>query len=165
MVRRRIQRSAAQRHDHERCIEGALAEAEALCRKRDVKLTDLRRRALELVWSAHRAVKAYDLLDKLGDRGKAAKPTTVYRALEFLLEQGLIHRVESLNAFVGCARPAASHDSELLVCEACGLVEEVSVSELGRTLARGAASVGFEPTRSVVELRGRCARCRRPAVA
>jgi Fur family transcriptional regulator, zinc uptake regulator len=165
VARRSTARSAARKHDHDRCIESALAEAEELCRERDVKLTDLRRRALELVWSAHRAVKAYDLLERLGEDGKPVKPTTAYRALDFLLEQGLIHRIESLNAFVGCASPATSHDSELLVCEACGLVEEVTVPELGRALARGAASVDFEATRSVVELRGRCARCRRLAVA
>lgn len=158
-------RSVTREHDHARCVDGALAEAEALCVKRGVRLTALRRQTLELVWRAHRAVKAYDLLRSLGGKAGRTKPPTVYRALEFLLQQGLIHRIESRNAFVGCANPAEAHDSELLVCEVCDVVEELAVPGLGRTLADAAAGVGFAFARAVVEVRGRCARCRRSAVA
>ena len=92
-------------HEHQSCIEDALARADDVCRERGVRLTPLRRRVLELVWSSHRAVKAYDLLAALGDAVGAAKPPTVCRALEFLMAQGLVHRIDSLNAFVGCPQP------------------------------------------------------------
>jgi len=143
----------------------ALADAESICDQRGVRLTELRRRTLQLIWGAHRAVKAYDLLAQLGSRGRSAKPSTVYRTLEFLLDEGLIHRVESLNAFVGCSAPAESHESVLLLCEACGLVEEITIPELGRALARGMSAADFALSRAVVEVRGRCGPCRRAAVA
>ena len=89
-------------------------------RERGVRLTPLRRRVLELVWGSHRAVKAYDLLAALGDAVGAAKPPTVYRALEFLMAQGLVHRIDSLNAFVGCPQPDHRHSAQFLICGGCG---------------------------------------------
>ena len=92
-------------HEHQGCVADALARAEDVCRQRGARLTPLRRRVLELVWDSHRAVKAYDLLAALGETAGAAKPPTVYRTLEFLMEHGLVHRIDSLNAFVGCPQP------------------------------------------------------------
>ncbi|MBM4202103.1 MAG: hypothetical protein FJ189_12570, partial [Gammaproteobacteria bacterium] len=102
--------NAPSAHDHDDCIHRALASAERLCAERGVRFTPVRRRVLELIWRSHEAVKAYDLLEQLKTFDPAAKPTTVYRALDFLREQGLIHRVESLNAFIGCSDVGHQHE-------------------------------------------------------
>src|SRR5215470_19039883 len=94
-----------ERHDHESCVEMALDRAATLCGERGARLTELRRNVLALVWEGHEPVGAYHILDALRRRHPGAAPPTVYRALEFLGEQGLIHRIESLNAYVGCDRP------------------------------------------------------------
>src|SRR5581483_8522848 len=96
-------------HDHALCIDDALAAAERQCAARGARLTEQRRRVLELIWKSHAPVGAYTLLDRLREGGVRAQPPTVYRALEFLVENGLIHRIESLNAYVGCADPDQRH--------------------------------------------------------
>lgn len=146
-------------HEHQTCIEDALARAEALCRRRGARLTPLRRRVLELVWGSHRAVKAYDLLAALGDTAGTAKPPTVYRALEFLIEHGLVHRIDSLNAFVGCAQPDERHSAQFLICGGCGEVSEMNAASIDRAAADQAAESGFALSRSIIELHGRCPRC------
>src|SRR5262245_4876474 len=107
-------------HDHDRCVTDALSAAEAVCARAGDRLTPLRRRVLELVWASHRPAGAYALLDRLREDGRGAAPPTVYRALDFLLERGLIHRIESLNAFVGCAHPGENHLVQFLICRSCG---------------------------------------------
>ena len=151
---------SAETHDHARCIESALSKATRMCSEKGVQLTATRRRVLELVWSDHRAVKAYELLDRLGEGRRPAKPPTVYRALDFLMEQGLVHRVDSLNAFVGCAHPEHRHDGTLLICTACGGVTEIEADDIGAALERGAESAGFLINQRTVELHGTCAACR-----
>ena len=97
-------------HDHSQCVDSALADADALCARQGVRLTALRRRVLELVWQSHKPLGAYDILGTLSEEdGRRAAPPTVYRALDFLMENGLIHRIASLNAFIGCVRPEHSH--------------------------------------------------------
>ena len=116
-------------------------------------------RVLELVWGSHRAVKAYDLLAALGDGEGAAKPPTVYRALEFLMAQGLVHRIDSLNAFVGCPQPGRSHNAQFLICGDCGDVSELSAASIDRAVADQAAGSGFALSRKIIELHGKCPRC------
>ena len=111
-------------HDHEQCVDDALSKAAVLCTRRGARLTRLRRRVLELVWQGHAAVKAYDILHELGSAAGTAKPPTVYRALDFLMAHGLVHRLESLNAYVGCPDPDAAHEGQFLICDACGAVSE-----------------------------------------
>ena len=120
--------SYAPGHDHKQCVSTALTTAAQLCGVRGVQLTPIRQQVLELIWENHKAVKAYDLLDRLKPQMDAAKPATVYRALDFLIEQGLIHRVESLNAFVGCRCSDHQHEQLLLICNHCQEVEERSAS-------------------------------------
>ncbi len=151
--------SAHSVHDHQCCIAKALAAAERLCEARGVRFTPLRRRVLELVWTSHESAKAYDLLDALKTYDPAAKPATIYRALDFLLEQGLIHRVESLNAFVGCNEPERRHELLLLICERCHRVEERPASGLMEAAAQEIASAGFVPSRKAFEVHGVCADC------
>jgi Fur family zinc uptake transcriptional regulator len=133
----------------------ALERAETLCRKKGAKLTDLRRRALQALAEAGRPVKAYDLLPALGDEEAPAKPATAYRALEFLEELGLVHKVAGINAFVMCAHGGGSHVTCLFVCEECGAAEE----RVGHAAPGPGAPKGFEIERSVVEHYGRCASC------
>ncbi|CAO3446449.1 Fur family transcriptional regulator [Azospirillum largimobile] len=147
-------------HDHTHCIADALTRADALCAERGARLTALRRRVLELVWSSHRPRGAYAILEDLSQQdGKAAAPLTVYRALEFLVEQGLVHRIESLNAYVGCAAPGAVHSGQFLVCEACGDAAEIDDPGVGAAIDAAAAERGFRVQRPTVEVRGLCKSC------
>jgi len=155
-------------HDHDTCVEDAVARAAALCTRKDLRLTALRRRVLELVWRSHEPVGAYAILDALRRRrrGRVVAPPTVYRALDFLLRHGLIHRIESQNAYVGCARPGTAHAGQFLICEKCGAAAELSDNRIRRAVARGAEALGFSVERQTVEAVGLCPRCaprRRPA--
>jgi Fur family zinc uptake transcriptional regulator len=150
---------AMQAHDHRRCVRDALASAERICRDGGVRLTPVRRRVLELIWESHEAVKAYDILDRLGDASGSAKPPTVYRALDFLMEQGLIHRVESTNAFVGCRHPEHAHEFQLLICDQCSHVEEIEVPGVSRAVNQHAKKAGFKVREQTIEIRGLCSRC------
>lgn len=146
-------------HDHGHCVSQAIATAERLCAGRGAKLTPIRRKVLELVWESHRAVKAYDLLDRIKPFEAAAKPATVYRALEFLQEQGLVHRVESLNAFVGCNCSGSQHELLLLICKGCQDVEERPAPAVMAALAEEIAQAGFTVHRKAIEVHGLCAHC------
>lgn len=148
------------RHDHDGCVDEALAAADRLCAERGVRLTALRRRVLELVWRSHQPRKAYDLLEALRAEHQRAAPPTVYRALEFLLGEGLIHRIESLNAFVGCGDPARAHSGQFLICRGCGAVAELNDPEVSRVLHDRAAQLGFRMTQQTIELEGDCPACR-----
>ena len=146
-------------HDHKACIDEALDEAAALCRKRGTRLTGTRQRILELVWAGHRPVGAYELLATLGRDGRPAAPPTVYRALDFLVAQGLVHRIESLNAFVGCPAPGRPHRGQFLICRACGASAELSDRRVERAIRRNAEEAGFSVEQSTVEILGLCPQC------
>jgi Fur family zinc uptake transcriptional regulator len=150
-------------HEHDQCISAALARAEAICREAGARLTPIRRQVLEEVWASREATKAYDLIERLSRHGDQVKPPTVYRALDFLLAQGLIHRIESLNAFIGCAQPQDPHHAILLICSQCGDIEERSSDRVHAELDRLAADSGFAVRSEVIELRGLCRRCRQAA--
>ena len=146
-------------HDHNQCINSAITAAERLCLARGAQLTPIRHKVLELILNSHKAVKAYDLLDQIRPINDAAKPSTVYRALDFLLEQGLIHRVESLNAFVGCHSSATRHDQLLLICTVCHNIEERAASQVIRSLGEELQAAGFSPQRKTIEIHGLCQSC------
>jgi Fur family zinc uptake transcriptional regulator len=150
-------------HDHALCIDAALDHAAVLCARRGARLTRLRRRVLELVWRGHSAVKAYELLGELDHGGGAAKPPTVYRALDFLIVHGLVHRLESMNAYVGCPRPGAPHDGQFLICGSCGTVSEFTAPAIHSAIAREAAGFGFRVGQQTIEVHGVCRDCRDPA--
>ena len=150
----------AERHDHKSCVEDALDRAAALCGERGARLTELRRDVLALVWQGHEAIGAYQLLDALKRRHPGAAPPTVYRALEFLIAQGLIHRIESLNAYIGCNRPDAPHLSQFLICERCNRTAELDEPAIAAAVRRRAGELGFAVNRQTVEVRGLCPRCR-----
>src|SRR5687768_14431335 len=129
-------------HDHSTCVSEALARAEAQCRSRAARLTPQRRRVLELVWTSHAPVGAYALLDALRQSGIRAQPPTVYRALEFLVSHGLVHRLESQNAFVGCISPARLHAAQFLICTKCRAAAELEDAEIDAAIATSAQQNG-----------------------
>lgn len=156
-----IQNFTEPNHDHAACVDDALARAETLCRHRGERLTPLRKRVLELVWQSHHPVKAYDLLERLAEgRGKRPAPPTVYRALEFLRDAGLVHKIESLNAFIGCAKPDRRHSAQFLICIDCGAVAEMDDPNLSAAIGANAKRLGFAVEQETVEVEGRCAACR-----
>ena len=147
-------------HDHGDCVRTAIDVAVEQCGRHGARLTALRRRVLELVWGSHAPVGAYALLDALKAEGHGAAPPTVYRALDFLLEQGLVHRVESLNAYIGCVRPDAPHTASLLICTGCGRAAEFDDHGIDERLRRAAAARGFAVARQTIEVEGLCPDCR-----
>jgi len=148
-------------HDHEHCVEDALAAAEKLCAAKGLRFTPLRRRVLELVWSSHKPVGAYALLDSLRNEDLGSAPPTVYRALDFLIENGLIHRIERMNAFVGCSHPGEAHRGFFLICSDCGNAEELDGATLSETISSSATRRGFAARDMTLEVTGVCADCRK----
>lgn len=147
---------------HLRCgpdqLAESLREAEDLCSRRGGALTPLRRTVLTFLLEADRPIKAYDMLQRLrGDR--SAKPPTIYRTLDFLIEMGLAHRIESFNAFVACGHWAHGHAAVFLLCDGCGSVGELHASETHRKLAHDVASVNFKMRSAVIEVHGFCGAC------
>ncbi len=141
-------------------VDHRLEEAAALCRARGQSLTPLRRRVFEIVLEADRPLGAYDVLDILArDRGRVAPPT-VYRSLDFLLEQGLVHKVLSVNGFVACSAAARPHAAELFICRRCGNAVEVVRKRADRQLEETAAGLDFAIESVVFEVRGLCRDCR-----
>lgn len=139
-------------------LSRVLAKADHLCLERGVRLTAQRRRVLELVCRADRPVGAYEILDQISDSGVAAPPT-VYRALDFLQQQGLVHKLETLHAYVGCTHPEHPHMSQFLICADCGYVVELEDEAIAGSLRSVAAHTGFEPRRPIVEVIGTCSNC------
>ena len=147
-------------HDHALCIDDAFTAAQRICAERGLRLTPLRRRVLEIVWEQHNPIGAYEILDRLRDeRGKAAPPT-VYRALDFLLECGLVHRIHSLNAFVGCPDPQATHSGQFLICRGCRTVGELDDRDIDTMVSGRAEALGFSVESQTIELLGLCPSCR-----
>lgn len=140
----------------------ALADAEAACRSAGLRLTPIRRAVLGALLGTHRPLGAYDIADALASgSGKRFAPITVYRALDFLLEQGFAHRLESRNAFIACPhRHRPDEPVVFLICEACGGIDEAADAGVLAALDRLAASTGFATSRRVIEMSGRCAHCR-----
>jgi Fur family transcriptional regulator, zinc uptake regulator len=144
-------------------IAAQLDAAETLCAKNGTQLTTLRREVLDLILRARAPLTAYQLLDQLKSTRKSAVPPTIYRALDFLIENRLIHRIERLNAFVSCAETDHNHaDAQFFICHQCGTVTELEDHGVSAALAAAAAAHGFRPSRAIVELDGLCATCAPP---
>lgn len=146
-------------HDHRHCVAEALTNAERLCRERGLRLTQRRRRVLELVWMSHEPVGAYDILEAMSGDGRRPAPPTVYRALDFLMDAGLVHRLDSLNAFVGCRDPEHPHAGQFLICRVCRSVAELDDAELQRVVNAKVAQAGFRAEAQMLEIQGVCSRC------
>ncbi len=154
--------TTAQTHAGTSCgstsVESFLAEAEKLVMAKGQKLTKIRRKILTLLVESPAPAKAYDLLTQLDGEG-AAKPPTVYRALDFLQEYGLAHKIESLNAYVACGHASHTHSAIFLICEICHGAEELHATKTARGLEEDCASIGFVSQHSIIEVRGTCRNC------
>ena len=161
------------RHAHDHACAHAhppvdvLKVAEARCAERKLKLTPIRREVLQHLAASPAPIGAYDLIERMHRAsGRRPAPISVYRVLDFLLEAGLAHRIESRNAFVACAHRHGSADLVVfMICDACGCVSEASGAAVERDLAAIARGAGFTPATQVVEIFGRCAHCSGPAEA
>lgn len=147
-------------HNHAACSTDAIAAAESVCRERGARLTEFRQRVLEAIWEGHTPRGAYDILARLNRGGGRNAPMAVYRALEFLMEHGLVHRIASRNAFIGCRHPGNSHNAQFLICEVCGSVAELASRAVAAAIRRAAAQKGFAVAGETVEITGRCPNCR-----
>ncbi len=145
-----------------------LDKARVVCERRGVRLTEPRRHVLGMILDSTSPVGAYELLDRLRRTGRRAAPPTVYRALGFLLEQGLIHRIERLSAFVGSVAgfteapdgESHTHAVQFLICRSCGRVVEIENQAVTALLGRAAQDVGFSISSAIVEAEGLCGACR-----
>lgn len=152
-------------HDHHRCVADALAQAESVCAKSGARLTEIRKQVLELVWEGHAPIGAYQILEKLAEGGKRPAPIAVYRALDFLMEQGLVHRLASRNAYLGCGHPDTNHQAQFLICDSCGAVAELADTGIVDAIADRAGQSGFAVAGHVVEIQGTCPDCRKASHA
>ena len=148
-------------HDHDRCSADALAHAEALCVKRGERLTPMRRKVLEALSASHKPLGACEIIERVAVQGPRPAPITIYRALEFLTAQGLVHRIESRNAFLACiSNHADGAPVVFLICEHCGAVGEAASGAVADSVNAAAKSAGFTPKSPVIEISGVCRHCR-----
>jgi Fur family transcriptional regulator, zinc uptake regulator len=150
-------------HDHERCKSAAIAHAEAQCSARAQRLTPIRRHVLEALLASHAPLGAYEIMGRLAHGNGRPAPITVYRALDFLRDNGLVHRIESRNAFVACVHNHAGHDLVVfLICERCGAVGEAAAGAgaVAEALKASARAAGFSPKSPLIEIAGICSHCR-----
>ncbi len=146
-------------HDHKRCVSAGLKVADVYCQKHKLRLTTVRRRTLSILLESHTALGAYDVLARLREEGLGSEPPVAYRALGFLLENGFIHRIERLNAYVACSHPGALHNPAFLICSDCRAVAESTVATTTGTLNRQARESGFQIEHTTIEAEGQCPSC------
>jgi len=143
--------------NHVCCVRRITDYAERACSDRGVALTPLRKRVLEIVARSHRPVKAYKVLSELS---RTAKPPTVYRALDFLIENGLVHKLSSVSSYFACFHPSNGHpDCFFLICTDCGEASEFCTKSLYKSVENAVKSKGFSGTDTVLEVRGLCSEC------
>ncbi len=150
---------AFEAHDHAHCAREGMARAEELARQRGLRMTPVRRRTLEILLEDHRALGAYEVLERLAQDGFGRQPPVAYRALEFLVDNGLAHRIQRLNAFTACSHPGEDHQAVFLICRLCNSVAEAPSAAPRRALERTAGTVGFSVERASIEAVGLCPQC------
>ncbi|MCT4558734.1 MAG: transcriptional repressor [Pelagimonas sp.] len=146
-------------HDHAKCVTSGLAAAEAECKEKGLQFTAVRRRTLEILLQAHKAMGAYEVLDQLRDDGLGGQPPVAYRALDFLVKNGFVHRIERLNAFIACAHPGRRHAPCFLICTKCETVVEAPGQPIAQALGVAAQDMGFAIKKVAIEAEGLCPRC------
>ena len=153
-----------EKHNHAACIKQALKEAEALCARKKLQFTQVRRRVLEILLGEHKALAAYDILAKLNAEGLGSQPPVAYRALDFLVSNGFAHKVEKLNAYIACSHPGESHAPAFMICRVCDAVVEARSAPGRGVLGSAARETGFQIEQTVLEAEGVCPLCQ-PALA
>lgn len=146
-------------HDHSACAEAVLARTDAVCRKAGLRLTPVRRRTLEILLEAHRALGAYDILERLRKEGFGHQPPVAYRALDFLVENGFAHRIRQLNAFAACMHPGEEHAPAFFICRDCDAVAEAPMAEVRAAVDAAGSGIGFQVEHTNLEAVGVCPDC------
>lgn len=136
-----------------------MASAAAICVEKNLNFTDLRKTVLKVIWQSHKPSKAYDILDELAKSGFSSKPPTVYRALDFLMDLGLIHKINSLNAFIGCSHPHQKHSCHFIICKSCENISECCNDEIAQAIYNITNYYQFKPTKASMEIEGICFTC------
>lgn len=154
--------AAFEAHDHAHCAQDVLDRADTLAREQGARMTPVRRRVLEILLEEHRAMGAYDVLQRLAGEGFGNQPPVAYRALDFLVDQGLAHRIQRLNAFAACMHPGEDHAPAFLICRQCNAVAEAPAAPVRAALDSAAATMGFAVERATIEALGLCPACRMP---
>ena len=146
-------------HNHRSCVKRLLADAEKECRRQKLRFTLHRREVLQIIASSHRPLGAYDILEQMNFSGKRQAPVVAYRALDFLINLGLVHRLNSLNAFVACMAAREDHTAQFLICRNCKNVGELNSIRVSEQIVNDAVQVGFRVDQQVVEIIGICSEC------
>jgi Fur family transcriptional regulator, zinc uptake regulator len=148
-------------HDHHACVAEGLDHVVSCCEREGLRLTEVRRRVMEILLEDHRATGAYDVLERLREEGLGSQPPVVYRALDFLVDNGFVHKIHRLNAFVACAHPGEGHSPAFLICRDCRQVEEAHGAS--RQLVETAERTGFAIEKTTIEAIGLCPACQEAA--
>ena len=153
-------RVAYHSHDHQRCIDAAIHKAEALCHAKEARLTPIRKDVLRVIWQSLQPLGAYTIQEQLNatDQRRVLAPT-IYRALEFLSDLRLIHRIASLNAYIGCPFPGSDHSDLFLICRRCGGAAECSAEGVNNVIAATAKKANFQLESQSLEIVGLCPQC------
>jgi Fur family transcriptional regulator, zinc uptake regulator len=148
-----------ERHDHVHCVHQGLLSADKYCTEKGLRLTPVRRKVLELLLQKHKALGAYAILESLREEGFGSQPPVAYRALDFLVEHGFVHKVEKLNAFVACSYPGETHSPAFMICRNCDAIAEAQSAPARGILGVAARASGFQIEKTVVEAEGLCPSC------
>jgi Fur family transcriptional regulator, zinc uptake regulator len=147
-------------HNHRKCRSSGMKDAQAYCKGEGLRLTPVRARVLEILLESHKALGAYDILERLNADNLGNQPPVVYRALEFLVSHGFVHKLERLNAFAACCQPDLGHEPMFLICQDCQQVAETSLGRLGLSIDQAAAGMGFAVSSRMIEVIGLCPNCK-----
>jgi Fur family transcriptional regulator, zinc uptake regulator len=160
----RVSSFPARDHDHALCMDGALWRAKTRCLDMGIKWTALRERVFLQIAMSHKPVSAYDLIESLAKEGKRLAPVSVYRILEVLQQAGLVHRLESRNAFFACMTEHESARKTItFICEGCEYVFELDAPEAYRAIGDATLAARFTPRRTMIEVSGLCYECHEAA--
>lgn len=146
-------------HNHDQCMKVTLADVDEICRSKSLRMTSIRKRVLEILLESHTAMGAYEVLERLAAEGLGSQPPVAYRALEFLIENGFVHKLQCLNAYIACGHPSDTHNPVFLICTGCNCVAETKSDDASHLVRDTAKKLGFVSQNSVIEVKGQCADC------
>lgn len=146
--------------NHNSCINEAVSQADLICNEQNIRFTALRRNVFKIILQNHQPAKAYDVLGQLQENDSSAKPSTVYRTLDFLLEHGLIHKLHSSNSYTACSHPKKHNQCYFLICDNCSEIKECCDKILTTAFNEIASANNFKAKNITVEISGLCNNCK-----
>ena len=150
---------AFEAHNHKSCVSKTLSQVEETCQQNNLRLTPIRRRVLEILLEEHKAMGAYDVLERLTAENFGSGPPVAYRALDFLVSNGFAHKLQRLNAFIACGHPDDAHTPIFMICNSCDAIAEADMGEGIHAITRAAGALGFKIKKPVIEADGTCPKC------